>query len=138
MFPRERFWQSVPPARVKTYAAPTILNSVALAGQVRAMLATRPGPGEDPLVRRAWWAAVAWLDSSALGTGDGAAEAPLLLRWLHRLTMPWPGLRAGHGVIAIQGRVSTAKLLWPALIGFPALLVAVEMGVTVPDAVLAT
>jgi Ser/Thr protein kinase RdoA (MazF antagonist) len=79
----DRLWQPVPPARLKTRAAATVVNSAALAGQVRAMLAGRPGPVEDPLVSRAWRAAVAWLDSSALdnqpcrdrevvlGQGDG-------------------------------------------------------------------
>jgi Ser/Thr protein kinase RdoA (MazF antagonist) len=79
----ERLWQSVPPARVRARAAATVLNSAALAGQVRAMLASRSGLGEDPLVRRAWQAAVTWLGSSALdnqpcrgggvvlGQGDG-------------------------------------------------------------------
>jgi aminoglycoside phosphotransferase (APT) family kinase protein len=62
----ERLWRSVPPARVKACAATAVLNSAAVAGQVRAMLAARPGLGEDPLVRRAWRAAVTWLDSSAL------------------------------------------------------------------------
>ena len=62
----ERLWRSVPPARVKTPAVTADLNSIALAGQVRAMLATGPGLGEDPLVHSAWRAAVTWLYSGAL------------------------------------------------------------------------
>jgi aminoglycoside phosphotransferase (APT) family kinase protein len=63
----ERLWHSVPPpARVKTCAVTTVLNSATLARQVRAMLAAGPGLGEDPLVRRAWRAAATWLDSSRL------------------------------------------------------------------------
>jgi hypothetical protein len=65
-----------------------------------------------------------------------SADAPLLQRRLHRLTMPWPGLRAGHGVIAIQ--VDASMLPAPILIGLPAVLVAVAIGTTVPNAGLAT
>ena len=60
----EQLWQSVPISRMKTCAPTTVPNSIALAGQVRAMLATEPDLGEDPLVRRAWQAAVTWLDNS--------------------------------------------------------------------------
>ncbi len=42
------------------------LNSTALTSQVRAMAASGPGLGEDPLVGRAWQAGVSWLGNSAL------------------------------------------------------------------------
>jgi len=62
----ERLWQSVSLARINSSAATTVLNPAALTGQVRAMVATRPGLGEEPGVRRAWQAAVTWLDRSAV------------------------------------------------------------------------
>src|SRR5262245_12442436 len=62
----ERLWQSVSLARINSSAATTVLNPAALTGQVRAMVATRPGLGEEPGVRRAWQAAVTWLDRRAV------------------------------------------------------------------------
>jgi hypothetical protein len=51
---------------------------------------------------------------------------------------PWPGRRAIHGAIARQEIALAGKLPSPTLIGFSAVLVAVLIGVTVPERGLAT
>jgi Ser/Thr protein kinase RdoA (MazF antagonist) len=85
----DRLWRSVPAERHRDNG-PATANPAAFTRQVRRTVAAHPEPGDDPQVRRARAAAIAWLDDAGLDAQAGT----------------------GHEVILGQGDSNLANFLW--------------------------
>jgi aminoglycoside phosphotransferase len=73
----QRLWGAVPAADLR-FPPAVAPNPVSFTRQVRAMAAGGPALGDDPVVRRAYAIAVAWLDDGAAERHGAAAQSAVL------------------------------------------------------------